>query len=458
MKMAKIFDGWSNILTGLGVQNKDKRTGATVVSNFISQADAESMYQTDDIAAKLIDKIPEEALREGFEVYADGENMTETIQEVFEKFDLYKKIEQAWKWARLYGGAGLIIGANDGVTSSAPLNIRGINGLQYFAVLDRWRLVPAAGDQVDKDISSSNFGLPVSYSLQNAQIGDGSQPQIKIHQSRIIRFEGFEVPYNLKASVQYWGDSVLSKLMEVIRDYQISYHSAALIMQDFTQLIVKLKGLADMIASGDDNLVQRRLALLASTASIVNAVVIQEDEECERKTTTVTGLPEMLKAMDGRLVTACDVPHTIILGDSPSGLGATGDSENRDWYDFIKKKQESFLRPILKKILSIIFADKQGPTKGVVPKKFTVEFCPLWQMSETETVQNRKTMAEADNIYIQAGVLDPKEVADSRFGGEKYSIETELNSEVRAAMAEVEIQEPEESEMEGEPDAVQPAN
>ena len=52
-------------------------------------------------------------------------------------------------------------------------------------------------------------------------------------------------------------------------------------------------------------------------------------------------------------------------------------------------------------------------------------------MTETETAAYRKTIAETDQIYISNGVLDPAEVAASRFGGDMYSPETVIDLEAR---------------------------
>ncbi|KKM23144.1 hypothetical protein LCGC14_1618110, partial [marine sediment metagenome] len=58
-----------------------------------------------------------------------------------------------------------------------------------------------------------------------------------------------------------------------------------------------------------------------------------------------------------------------------------------------------------------------------------VEWVPLWQLTEEEEAKRRKSVAESDAIYINSGVLDPTEVANSRFGGEVYSAETVLDDQ-----------------------------
>lgn len=425
------IDGWQNVLTNLGKANKDKRTGMRAIECYLDQKTIEAVYQIDDMFAKIVDRLPEDMTREGFTITVDGEDRTEEIQEIFKKYDLDSKIEEGLKWARLYGGAGAVMGVKDGKFPWEPVEFASIKTLEYITMLDRHRLVSdGGGDNIDSNLSSSNFGRPVFYRLQNSSIKINERNFMKIHNSRVIRFNGVKLGNDQMVYVDYWGDSILSRLYNVLRNFQGTHDSAATIMTDFTQLIVKLKDLADMIASGDDQLVQARLQLMGMTASIVNAIVIEEGEEAERKTTNVAGLPDMIDRIGWRLVAATEYPQTILLSQGPKGgLGSEGESEKRDYYDFVKNRQESHLRPILDQFLTFIFLAKDGPTSGKLPK-WETKFVPLWQPTEKEIVETRKSQMETDKGYIEAQVLDPREVTQSRFG-KGYSLETTIDTKVR---------------------------
>lgn len=424
------MDGWVNVITNLNVLGKDKKMGATPSPIFLNQRQADDFYGADDIAGKLVDRVPEEMTREGFEVYADGfDGMAATIEEYFERFELDTKIEKGLKWARLYGGAGLIVGANDGQKFDMPLRFDKIKSIDFFSVLDRYRLKPTTESDIDYNPTSPNFEKPEFYYIQgnatNNNIGT-KKSGTKIHHSRVIRFEGVPVQNSQIALVGWWGDSILSRLYNTIRDYQAAFSSAGTIITDFTQLIFKLKNLSEMIANGDSKLVQERLALLSGLSSIINAVVCEEGEEIERKSTSIAGLPELLDRMSNRLVAATDAPHTLVLGDAAGGFGSTGESEKRDWYDYIKNQQESKYRPVLKKLLKFIFLSKDGPTQGKLPPKYAIEFNPLWLPTEKEQAELRKVQMETDTGYIDRGVVSADEIAVSRFAGKQYSTETKL--------------------------------
>lgn len=145
----------------------------------------------------------------------------------------------------------------------------------------------------------------------------------------------------------------------------------------------------------------------------------------------------MLGKINARFVAATEYPHTILLGEGATGgLGTQGQSEKRDYYDTVKNKQEDILRPIHTQFLNLIFLAKNGPTGGKLPK-YSITYKPLWQPTNKEIVEERKIQAEIDEIYSNIQVLDAQEIADSRFGGGGYSIETTMNSKLRAQITDL---------------------
>lgn len=439
------MDGLENIFTNLGIEGKDKRLGRSYRHRFLNQQQVESFYQASDTAAKVIDRLPQEMTREGITVSCpDFPDLGDAIDEWFEQMGINDKVEQGLKWGPLYGGAGGIIGLNDGIDPSKPIRLDRINSFDYFTVMHRYDFSPPTSTQIDVDPASMNFRKPRFYKI--APVVNGStmpaESTGRIHHSRLIRFEGVQIDGLEASRVSYWGDSVLSRLWNAITNYESAHDSAAIIMEDVVKLIFKLKGLTEMIAQGDEDLVKARFRLLQRASSVLNGFIIEEGEEAESKTTNVAGIPDILKLINARLVAATSMPHTILLGDGPDGgIGTDGKSEKGDWYDHVKNEQESLLRPVYKRLITLFLASKSGPTGGVIPK-FTITFKPLTQPTEKEKVETRKLQAETDAIYIDRGVLDPEEVSDSRFGGAEYSYETKLNAKIRVRLAKEQEEDP----------------
>ncbi len=60
---------------------------------------------------------------------------------------------------------------------------------------------------------------------------------------------------------------------------------------------------------------------------------------------------------------AADIPVTRLLGQSPAGLSATGDSDTRNYYDMIAARQELDLRPQLERLDRLI-AHSEGLSRS----------------------------------------------------------------------------------------------
>jgi phage-related protein (TIGR01555 family) len=215
----------------------------------------------------------------------------------------------------------------------------------------------------------------------------------------------------------------------------MSWGGAAHLLSDFSQAVYKIKGLAELIAANEDETIINRFRIIDLARSLVRAVVIDADEDFERKTTPMSGVPEVLDRFSTRMAAAAQMPVTLMMGQSPAGLNATGASDIRFFYDTIKAKQTKHLVPPLERVLTLIFKAKEGPTKGKEPEKWSIKPRPLWQLTEKEQAEVRKLQAETDEIYINSQVAAPEEIAISRFGGDKYSTETVIDFESRKEMA-----------------------
>jgi phage-related protein (TIGR01555 family) len=240
-----------------------------------------------------------------------------------------------------------------------------------------------------------------------------------------------------------WADSVYTSMKETLQDFGISWHSVTHLLQDFSQAVLKMKGLADAIAQQEGNLVLDRMTAMDLCRSVARAVPIDsEDEDFIRVVTPMSGLADVLDRLMLRMAEAGEMPVTLLFGQSPAGLNATGESDIRFFYDGIKASQEETVRPRIDRLLDVLFASKAGPTKGTEPENWSYEFNPLWQETDSQRAETRKAQAEADVMYIENGVLDEEEVAMSRFGGDTYSSETVLDMEKRLAEPEEEDEPP----------------
>lgn len=421
-------DGWLNTITGLAMAGKDKSVSGKVFARQLTEMECEELYAGDDLARKIVERLPDDGMREGIEFNNLDKEYESKLGDYCLEIEMYEKVHEGWITSREYGGAGIFVNFDEPITEnnlnylSKPVNEANIRGIKSLTVFNRYELTP--GTYLDSDIRSKNFGLPLSYILSTT--GTNITTFTPIHSSRIIRIEGARLPNRLFQKNNYWHDSVLSSIFQKLSNYNQGYQSTATMLLDFRISVIRLKNLFEMVASGNDKVIRERMELIKLQKSILSMILLNEGEEYENVTHSFQGVKDVLEKLDDQLVAASGYPHTILLGESPSGL-QSGQSEIRDYYDNVAKEQNKTIRKPMSELFRYIFLSKDGPTGGKIPANYSFSFKPLWQLDETERAKMQLDVAKKDETYIQNGVLDPDEVALSRFGGKEFSLDTKLS-------------------------------
>lgn len=418
-------DAWLNPLSGLGIPGQDKSaTNIYRSCNFLSYAEMDMLYRSDGLTRRIIDIVASEMLRQGWEI--EGDPQSELASQL-EDMNAYHKLNTLIQSARLYGGAILIMGINDGRALDEPVNENNIKSVDWMHVFDRYQ-INIVCESIDKDLNSQNYGYPSEYQVNDITTG----ATFVVHSSRILRMDWNNVSARQRATNQGWGDSILVSIYEELKNYGSAYANLTAIVQDFINGVLKMPGLSQALGSTcTQNDILRRISNANNAKSTVNALVLDGEESYEKLSSNVAGLPDIVDRLMLALSAVCGIPITLLFGRSPAGLNATGEADVRNFYDMIKQYQELKLKPLLEKLNFYLFKARNGPTRGQVPDNWSIKFKPLWQNTEEQEANIRRSVAETDSIYIDRGVLDPNEVAISRFGGDRYSMNTQIDVEAR---------------------------
>lgn len=420
-------DGWMNILTGLGQQGRDK-TVSTVFRNcrVFCVAELDEIYRADGLTRRIIDIIPSEMMRQGWEVDGDPEA---SLNGKLEELDAYTKITQLIQWSRLYGGAIIVMGIVDGRKLDEPVNLNNIYDVAWLQVFDRWQAMILA-PYICSDLNDPNYGCPDYYQVTDYRTG----ATFLVHHSRILRMDWNILPPRDWNYNQGWGDTVLMSIWDELRNYGSAFANTAAMMQDFVNGVLKMPGLSQTLASdckGADSQVLKRLDIANLAKSVCSMMVIDGQEDFQKLSTNVSGVADLLDRFMLGVSSVTGIPLTLLFGRAPAGLNATGDADIRNFYDLVKQQQEVKLKPVLEKLTQYLFLSKDGSFGGKEPENWGIQFTPLWQNTEEQEAIIRRTVAETDRIYIETGVLDPNEVAISRFGGDRYSMNTLIDVKAR---------------------------
>lgn len=388
-----ILDKLSSLVSGMGGP-KDKVAGLAHVFTPLTPLELQSAYRGSWIPRKVIDIPAFDMVREGRFWQAESDEI-EKIEAEEKRLQVWPKIARALKLARLYGGSAIILGVNDGFDPSEPLNADAIRagGLRYLHVVSRYEL---GWGELDRDPESPWFGGPVDYTLNTS-----NSTFLRLHPSRVVTFIGAELP-DVMLTGEFWGDSVLQSVNDALLHAQLTGDNIASMVMEAKLDIYKIKGLTERVNSETyRNSLLARFSLANTAKSLQNALIVDSEEEYEQKVLNFAGLEGISSHFLQVAAGASDIPATRLLGQAPSGLNATGDSDVRNYYDRIGADQELLLRPRQERIDEVLIRSALSAR----PNEIHFAYTPLWQMSEAERSEIRKRDAETSKIYLDTGIL-----------------------------------------------------
>jgi phage-related protein (TIGR01555 family) len=421
-------DGLVNALTGMNTGRDKSRYTTTTPIVFLTQEELENLY-SDWIPKRIVDIVAEQATRKGFKVLFGGEGaaaeVVTGIEQVIEDLYILENLGLACKNARLFGGSVILLYIDDGRAADQPVDRRNIRSIEGMEVLDRWQIAPVINEESLYDYSKATYYQIISGDLIR-------QPQLTyIHKDRILRFDGEWLPYRIRQRNYGWGMSTLQSVYDSFRFYSTGISSAATLLTEFDIFVHKLRGLSTMLAAGKEKDVRDRLVLNDMSKSVYRGYAIDaEKEELEFISRNFGGIGDILEKLRIDIIGASQIPHTILFGESPGGLGSTGRSEERDFAKMLGDYQSAHFKRPMQQLVEMIMLSKDGPTNGKVPDSWRVVFNNLFELNEREKADVRARVAAVDGRYIQLGVLSPKEVADARYGGTEWSMELTLDPSV----------------------------
>lgn len=419
----KRLDGWANLFTGMGIQNRDPKASTYFKNNkALTERDLSDIYRFEGMGRNVIDIPANEAIREGFTVSNDSNNL---IVESLKDIDFFQFADEQLRWDRLTGGGVMLMYISDGSDDlEQPLNEDNMQLLEGFKIYDRFAVTWNSAD-LYRDSNNSKFGTPEYYQISPRS---GGLAMFRVHESRLVVLDGVSIPELNRAENNGWGDSVIDNCFTQLRSLGNVLGATETIMDDFIQAVLSIENLQNLIAGGQEQLVQKRLELLDLSKHMINTMMIDNKESYTKTASTVTGIPDVIDRFMTMLSSVTCIPVPVLFGQSPKGLGSEGaDSTSlRRFYDMVDRIREFKFRKVCERVTSITQRCKQGPTNGSEIEGWAIEFPPLWQPTQKEIIETRKLQAEIDEIHVNIGVLEPEEVTESRYGGESYSYETTL--------------------------------
>lgn len=432
-----------NVVAGLGTDRDKMSYTGYVMPYSMSEAQLAAIYRGSWLARKTVDIPAEDMTREWRTVKFDAPTRTGgkpkarkrdtrmfDIEKAEKKLNVRAKFEEALRWGRLYGGAALIMGTKEMLdTPLVPDNVKK-DDLQYLLVVDRHRM--GGTGLLVKDPADPHFGTPEFYIL--------AESSLRVHHSRIIRFGGNPVPWQVWINNDRWDDSVLQTPYDAMRNADTTSAAVATMMFEANVDVIKAEELGNILAKKNgEAILTKRFQTSQLLKSFNRTLLLDATETYEKKSNNFANLDAILTKFMQNYCGAVDIPMTRFYGQSATGLNATGDNDIRNYYDSVSAKQNLQLRPQLDAFDEVFIRS----VLGAMPDDFRYEFNSLWQMSDKETADIQKVNADRDKIYIDAGVILEGTVAKDLKENGVYKNLTDEDVEMVDDLSREAFQEPE---------------
>ena len=413
-------DGLVNVASGLGTQRSKRAHNTFEYEQFTNWPQLDAAYQSNWLARQIVDIPAEDACREWRTIKTDG---ADDIRREEDRLMVPMQVQEALSWARLYGGAGVLMITGQDLTQPLDVNRIRKGGLQRVIPFDRFDM--QAMTLNTWNVLAPNYLLPEYYTISTA---NGQE----IHWSHFARFNGARLPRRQMAVTQGWGDSELRKCLADIMDTVASKDGIAELMQEANIDVIKRAGLNEELASDQDDLITDRYALFGQMKSLVKLALLDGDETLERMTLNLGGVADVLKVMMTWISGAADIPVTRLFGMSAQGLNNTGEGDLKNYYNSIRSKQLVQLDPGMRTLDEVLVRS----ALGYFPDDFNYVWNPLSTSDPLQAAQAGAATAQRDITYLQQGVITQAQIARNLEANETYQFEDgyieslEDNSEV----------------------------
>lgn len=369
------------------------------------------MFKTHGVIQTSMEVPVLDALRGGLEFKSknmDHDDLWELEDEI-EKLGVYNVVAEGQTWARLFGGAALIINApGDPATELTDADLLKADKVEFYAC-NRWEL--GASHKLD---AAHMPGLTRS---------DGSMAAPRtsetylfygkpLHQSRVLTLMGKNAPYILRWQLAGWGMSEVERMVEPFNQYLRTMNVIYELLNEAKIDVYMLQNFNTQLGSAAGTaLTEKRINLMNQLKKFNSAVVMDMNDKFDQKQLTFSGLAEMMKEARIGIAAALRMPLTKLFGLSATGF-SSGEDDIENYNAMVESEVRQPLRPTLRRLLEIIMLVKHKRKLDL-----TFEYRPLRMMSakdeeEIKTQKHKRIMDLYDRALIDSQEVGQMEQKD----------------------------------------------
>ena len=385
--------------------------GIGIAPQFMGYGVLQNLAQNGLIRA-CVETVADDMTRAWIELKREGEGSDDSLltdlAQACKRFALQRLFHEAAELVGYEGGAFLFIDTGVvGKELERPLNVSPYSaelrpgGLLRFVVIDPVNVFP--GDYDSLSPLDPDYFRPRWWWVLG-------QP---VHASRLIRLVANECPVLLRPAYNFLGIPQAQILWDYVLHFQECRAAESRLLAKFSLTVFKTKMEDILYAAGGTAQLDARIRYMIQSMTNDGVLAVdKETEEVVKLETSLSGVTDIVRQSLEILAALNRTPAVKLLGISPSGFNATGESDIRNYYDHIMSQQEKVLRDGIRKALDCI----QLHLRGTIDPSVTFGFAPLGEEDRAALAARQKARADIIATYMGRDVISREEARRSLAG------------------------------------------
>lgn len=385
------------------LQQHGYELGQYPTTSFIGYGALQQIAQNGMIRA-CVQTVSDDITREWIQITGsdDGEKVDELQKLQEKKYHLRGLFHEAATITGYMGGAFIFIDTGEEKTE-LPLRINDASaelvkgGTLRFVVVDPVNVSP--GDYNSSNPLKADYMRPKWYWV----LGQ------RVHASRMIPLYDNPPPTLLRPAYNFLG----IPQAQILWDYVMHWNQCRMYTADLVRkvsLLVFQTSTDDIFNSPNGlQLFDIRMKALQRYRDNSSVFVCDKDAEAVMNVqTSIAGCTDVVRQSLEMIAALNRTPAVKLLGISPSGFNATGESDIRNYYDYIKSKQELRRDAIMTCLKAIELVEF-----GAIDADLSFDFNPLGKEDENAAAMTAQSRAGTLATLAQMQAISAEEVREA---------------------------------------------
>ena len=253
---------------------------------------------------------------------------------------------------------------------------------------------------------------PIEYNCIDPLRDDYMRPRMwqvlgrRVHASRLLSFIENQPPMLLKPNYNFLGIPQAQILWDYVMHFNQTRASTARLLEKISLLVVQTDMDAVLSDEHGIELFDAKMEFLERYRNNDSVFVCdKESEGVMNVQTTIAGCTDVVRQSLELIACINRTPAVKLLGISPSGFNATGESDLKNYYDYIASKQELY-REQIQTIINII----QLVEFGTIDPAITFKFEPLNEENKASQAMTAQTKIGALTQLVDRQAMSAEEL------------------------------------------------